>query len=247
MTATQLLLVNFWVSRGVPINGKADILLTDIATSVTLRHEMVETLHSKLQRLADVRRPDDLAWRPLSVEGSPIRSQEPLKQQPLDDPFQAEGPASFAGDSETYLRHLLGRYESPLFKTSDLCKSQTDILPDNWLVVNINVTEDKSTLIISRQRARRDPVLFCIPLKHRRDNDDAHLTLESALAELDDIIACSDRGTKSAVSIGAHDQEAKAAWWAQRKQLDERLKALLDNIEFCWLGAFKVLIFYNSS
>lgn len=62
-------------------------------------------------------------------------------------------------------------------------------------VVHINVTSDKSTLFISRQRggAESSPLIFCIPLKVRRDNGagdegENHLLLEDALDELRDII-----------------------------------------------------------
>ena len=36
--------------------------------------------------------------------------------------------------------------------------------------------------------------------------------------------------------------QAKIAWWDSRKQLDQRMKDLVENIEFCWLGAFKVRV-----
>jgi separase len=53
----------------------------------------------------------------------------------------------------------------------------------------------------------------------------------------------SDQGTKDAIHVKPDDDEARAAWWKQRAELDSRLKTLLENIEFCWFGAFKVKLF----
>ena len=47
--------------------------------------------------------------------------------------------------------------------------------------------------------------------------------------------------------IKSDDRDAKAAWWAERKQLDLRMKGLVENIEFCWLGAFKVCLFSSTT
>lgn len=64
--------------------------------------------------------------------------------------------------------------------------------------------------------------------------------LEDALHELREIVRLSDEGTRRAVHVKSDDPQARADWWAERAALDKRLQALLENIEFCWLGAFKV-------
>ena len=53
----------------------------------------------------------------------------------------------------------------------------------------------------------------------------------------------SDEGTKEAAHVKPDDNEARAAWWRRRAELDARLKNLLGNIEFCWFGVFKVQIY----
>jgi separase len=45
---------------------------------------------------------------------------------------------------------------------------------------------------------------------------------------------------KRATQIANQSKSIRSEWWAERSALDERLKILLENIEFCWLGAFKV-------
>lgn len=99
-------------------------------------------------------------------------------------------------------------------------------------------------MFVTRQRPSKDPLIFYIPLKGRRETiDDEHLTFDHAIAELNDIIRLSDEGTKQAASV-RNDRETRAAWWASRSALDRRMKELLDNIEFCWLGAFKVCLHF---
>lgn len=83
--------------------------------------------------------------------------------------------------------------------------------------------------------------MFCLPLKGRRESeDDEQLGFEDALDELREIIQASDEVTRSAVHLDKNCKRARAKWWAERSALDKRMKELLDNIEFCWLGAFKV-------
>jgi separase len=117
--------------------------------------------------------------------------------------------------------------------------------PPHWTVVHISLTPDKNTLFISRQNVSSGPLMFCVPLKGRRESDeDEHLTFDDAVKELAEIIRLSDLGTRNAVNVRNDDPQARAAWWAERNTLDKRMQELLENIEFCWLGAFKVSIFY---
>ena len=73
-------------------------------------------------------------------------------------------------------------------------------LPSSWIVIHINVTEDRSTLYITRQEhgdTRRVPLMSCVPLKGRRDDESGaehveHLTFEDAINELNNIIKLSN-------------------------------------------------------
>jgi separase len=95
-------------------------------------------------------------------------------------------------------------------------------------------------MFVSRQRPKAEPLVFCVPLErhHRREDEDEgnQLTYHDATSELRNIIQESDDGTKNAKNVRDADQATKAAWWKARMDLDQRLKQLLDNIEYCWLG-----------
>ena len=131
------------------------------------------------------------------------------------------------------------KYESYGSDARFFSTSQAEELPKNWTVVSISVTEDRNTMFITRSRSGREPLVVCIPLKDRRETDEEQLSCDDALAELREIIDLSDEGTRQAVNV-RNDREGRAEWWAKRTALDHRLKQLLENIEFCWLGAFKV-------
>ena len=112
------------------------------------------------------------------------------------------------------------------------------------MVVHIAVNEVKDTLFMSRQRPHRTPVAFCVPLARTSRKEDGgvnvQLTFDAAVQELKDIMELNAATSKRAASVQSQDREARAAWWAERGALDTRLKELLENMEFCWLGAFKV-------
>ena len=98
-------------------------------------------------------------------------------------------------------------------------------------------------MFVARQRPKQNALVFCVPLKEsrREDESEEHLTVQDALNELKEIVRLNDETTKQAVHVKTQDREARASWWAQRTELDKRLQELLENIEFCWLGAFKVI------
>jgi separase len=140
-----------------------------------------------------------------------------------------------------YWEFIRSKYQQPPLDLAGLSRSKVDTLPANWTIIHIYLTEDQNTLFVCRQRANQQPLVFSLPLKGRRETlEDEHLTFQDAIAELREIIRLSDEGTKNAISVKGQDQRARAAWWADRTALDTRLKELLENIEFCWFGAFKV-------
>jgi len=144
----------------------------------------------------------------------------------------------------TYWTSVRERYRARIVDASISSESDVNRLPNNWMVVHIAVNEAKSTLFVSRQRPSQTPLAFCVPLARtsRKENDGSNtqLTFDAAAQELKDIIELNTATSKRATSVQGQDREARAAWWAERAALDTRLKELLENIEFCWLGAFKV-------
>lgn len=225
-----------------------------MGASLTLRRDMLEAAEHKL-RSKQV--PDDLVWPPIAESGCslpPTASTTGARYRSLylsdseDDP-DGEKEEANKTSVDDYWRDVKERYKLHNFDPSALSPSEAVGLPSNWAVININITDDKSTLFVSRQEGgeeSKDPLIFCIPLKGRRDHGneedekEQHLTFVDAVQELHDIVRSSDECTKSAVNIKPGDDEARSNWWKQRGRLDVRMRELLENIEYCWLGAFKV-------
>ena len=149
---------------------------------------------------------------------------------------------------EAYWESIRTKYQSQILDFPTLSSSRTVGFPANWTIISISATHDKGTLFISRQEGGTnpiDPLIFCVPLTGRRDHgsgedDGEQLSFENAIDELGNIVHLSNESTKVAISIKPDDGEARSNWWKQRSQLDVRMKELMENIEYCWLGAFKV-------
>ncbi|EMD38775.1 hypothetical protein CERSUDRAFT_92811 [Gelatoporia subvermispora B] len=216
--------------------------LLDLATSLTLRRELLETLQHKFP---DWQNLDDLRWP--SVNGSSTVVPLTRKLAKLNLRFDSDEEAD-ASDEESDMKDfwttIRKKYQSQSLDLAVLTAPRSTSLPAHWTVVNISITEDKNTMFISRQRHNSQPLVFCLPLKGRRENveDEQHLTFDDALEELKEIIRLSDEGTRQAANVHKDDRKARAAWWTDRRALDQRMRELLENIEFCWLGAFKTIL-----
>jgi separase len=184
---------------------------------------------------------DDMLWPGVKPDGSPC-NQSPKKPRGVllsEDSSERDDLESGGEEMRQYWQFLKDKYSSSSFDAS--MAQQINILPKHWTVVTINVTDDKTALIVSRQRPNHSPVIFCLPLDRRgREGDDEDaFSYDDALDELSSIIETSDRITHEGVNIEGN-KSAIAEWWSERTVLDQRMRDLLDNIEFCWLGVFKV-------
>jgi separase len=192
----------------------------------------MEIIESKFREPAR----DDLEW----YEFEPSEQKPRVKRMAIDsgsDEDDSNDEDVPKDPSRVYWRTLQEQHLLP----SSLVVSPVSALPHNWTVITINVAEDLNTLFVSRHRHDSDPLVFCLPLERqaRRDGDaEGQLTFAEAISELADIIAKSNLGAKNAKDV--EGKEGKIAWWAERRELDKRMEDLLSNIEFCWLGAFKV-------
>jgi len=230
-----------------PKGNYSNALSPDVSAALSLRRDMLEAIGHKFLPKQLV---NDLQWPLLSADGTH------LLQPSVATKFVLETDSSTdeEGDSisklevvQNYWNRIRTEHQSQILNPSVLTSLETAGLPDTWSIINISVTPDKGTLFISRQDGgvqANEPLVFCIPLKGRRDHgngddEEEHLTFEDAIKELQDIVRSSDECTKSAVNIKADDEEARIGWWKQRGELDLRMKQLLENIEYCWLGAFK--------
>ena len=202
---------------------------------------MLDVIRHKFLNLNSV---DDHHWPLITPNGSPL---PPL---PKIQANQFNNSSLLSSDDEelmddvdlkSYWEAVARRYETQCFDSQRMSASQADSLPPNWTVVNVSITEDQHTMFVTRQRAGRKPLIFCLPLKGRREGqEDDHLSYEDAIKELREIIQLSEDRSRQGAEINKTDRAARMAWWKDRTELDARLHDLLADIEFCWLGAFKV-------
>ncbi|KAJ3553303.1 hypothetical protein NM688_g3687 [Phlebia brevispora] len=214
--------------------------LLDSAMAITLRREMLEVVRYKFPDVDH----DDLQWPLITSNGSPLPPRKSRGKLRFDVADSEDSDEDVFGEKSTkaYWDYVKKKYEAYACDAMRLSESQGSELPSNWTVVNISVTEDKHTMFVTRQRWKQEPLVVCIPLKGRRENEEEEqLSFDDAFAELQDIIRLSDEGTRQATHV-RNDREWRAAWWADRIALDKRMKELLENIEFCWLGAFKAVL-----
>ena len=211
----------------------------DACANVTLRREILEVISYKLPS----RNRDDLRWPALTGSNEQLDSLGGRKDGVELSPFDSDDNDDQSEDLllAEYWASIREKYQQLPFDVADLARSKVDNLPVNWTTVHIYATEDRNTMFVCRQRANQQPLVFSLPLKGRREaEEDEHLTFDDAIAELREIVHLSDVSTKCAINVKGQDQRARAAWWADRMALDKRLQELLESIEFCWFGAFKV-------
>lgn len=196
------------------------------STSVTLHRELLEAIDGKFYEY----KLDDLDWPKLDSVSEIASS---LSSDDSDDILNDRPLQSHWHDVQS--RYLSNSHLSPEKSAYDLSS-----LPKNWAVLSISVTEDRNTMFISRHQNGHDPLVFCLPLDRqgKREGGDDLFTFDTGMMELKDIVKASDECSKSAKTMTS--QEQKLGWWTTKRELDKRMKELINNVEYCWLGAFKV-------
>ncbi|RYP79176.1 hypothetical protein DL771_000154 [Monosporascus sp. 5C6A] len=118
-------------------------------------------------------------------------------------------------------------------------RDYVDIIPKSWNVVSVSLSDNKHDLCITKLQADHSPFAIRLPLERAssRDADSEVFTFQQGRSELLDIITQANRTCHDARDMS--HKEAKSAWWAEREELDERLKELAGNIEQTWLGGFR--------
>lgn len=114
-----------------------------------------------------------------------------------------------------------------------------DIIPKDWSVVSMALSENKHDLCITKLQAGQSPFVIRLPLERAisRDADNEVFNYQQGRTELLEIV--------KAINDSCHDARdmtvkgAKSSWWTEREALDTRLKELLDNVEQIWLGGFR--------
>ncbi|KAL0960162.1 hypothetical protein HGRIS_011797 [Hohenbuehelia grisea] len=248
MSLAMARLLRTSLGRGQKGDSALAIRLLDYSNAIALRREVLEVISQKFSNQAD-----DLQWPSISLEGTYISrpSQNLLTRARLNNsPLDSDSDEHSSDPATTsYWESLRVKYQSISPDALASPSSQMLNIPSNWTIVHISVTDDHDTLFITRQQggsSAHEPLVFCVPLRGRRENegveDDEHLSYEDAMQELKEILRLSGEGTRSALQISASDVSAREGWWRTRKALDSRMKSLIENIEFCWLGGFKTIL-----
>ncbi|KAI9735299.1 MAG: hypothetical protein M1818_006493 [Claussenomyces sp. TS43310] len=113
-----------------------------------------------------------------------------------------------------------------------------DIIPPSWTAISISLSESRHELCVTKMQAGYCPFVLRLPLGRNisRDADEEVFDFEQGRLELAEIIDLANASSHGARDISGRG--AKTAWWAEREELDARLKNLLENIEKVWLGGF---------
>ena len=121
-------------------------------------------------------------------------------------------------------------------------KFEAPFLQPLWTVVNISLATTNDALLMARYSSHGEQYCFRLPLDRlgRREDEDEDelLTFSVAEQELGEIVALSNAAAQQAKYVQTAD--ARAEWWAERKDLDQRMQTLQARIQSRWLGGFKV-------
>jgi hypothetical protein len=199
---------------------------------------MLELLDSKRYGKSD-----ELIWPPADLRLALVPGAESARVTDGDSSNSAISPQDKDKEDVTLLR----RFDCFTRMEENTGETLTQTLPDGWSVVTINLTDDQNTLFVSRQQVNREPIVFAIALNRqskKEEDEDEQFTFETATNELRNIIQTSDETARNAKNIDT--REGRIEWWNTRKALDKRLETLLHEIEYAWLGAFKVSLFLDN-
>ncbi len=151
-----------------------------------------------------------------------------VQQKDLNHWPRPNGSASSKGTSST-----------PDFELATFQADYVDIIPQDWIVITMSLSESFEEISISRIRARRTPFVIKIPLSRRDslEDDEEPFGFTDAKRDLRDIVDLANHSAQ--VSGDLSGKGAKTQWWDTRASLDARLKDLLNNIESIWIGGFR--------
>lgn len=128
---------------------------------------------------------------------------------------------------------------SPAVDMTKFQREYIDIIPEEWSVISVSLSDNKHDLCISKLQAGQSPFVIRLPLERAtsRDADNEVFNFQEGQAEILEFIkqanaTCHDKRDFSV-------KGAKTAWWTERSALDTQLKELLEKIESIWLGGFK--------
>ncbi|PYI06088.1 hypothetical protein BO78DRAFT_123991 [Aspergillus sclerotiicarbonarius CBS 121057] len=132
--------------------------------------------------------------------------------------------------------------ETAVVPEDDLCSRFTEeyveILPENWNVLSLSLSADRTEFVVSRLQKGRSPFLLRLPLKRGNSEDeDEQYTFEDGKDDMQELIRLANESAHAAKH--QTDRQMKKDWWKNREALDRRMEALLQHIENVWFGGFR--------
>jgi separase len=194
-----------------------------MANGINMRREFQNCLKIKTHSIFPGRAPSDTDW-PLTEEEQQTRYGRFMPMNHTPEWLDA------------HLEHLsdLYRVEHEL-DDSEFQEKFVDILPVHWTVCSLTVDPIHNDLYAVQLRANETPFVIKLPM-NRVTNDLSKY--KDASVELKEIIQGSDETIHNSQKCSQRGEIE--AWWAKRKELDGRLKQLLENMEQNWFSGFKV-------
>ncbi|KAE8391537.1 peptidase family C50-domain-containing protein [Aspergillus alliaceus] len=142
-----------------------------------------------------------------------------------NDPLLWPTPSAMTTDSENLC-------------SSKFAEEYIDILPDNWNILSLSLSADRSEFIVSRLHQGRSPFLLRLPLKRgNSEEEDEQFTFDDGREEMQELIKLANESAHAAKA--QTDRQSKKEWWKNREALDRRMETLLQNIENVWFGGFR--------
>ncbi|RHZ83649.1 hypothetical protein Glove_89g107 [Diversispora epigaea] len=236
----------------------------EMTKALTAKREMIALFNGKLKLPFSN---DNSRWPQQFT--NPLSYQDDDKGDNKDDESLVDEETKSRKD---FIKTLSMKYEQEKNLTYKQFHTEfLDILPYNWTVCSISIDIETNDMYVCRYRQKISPLLLRLPLKRQSsreeycnttsnfninnlndDNDDINnynnnedevccFSYDEVIKEFNTILELSNQSMK----IGKNERQnkwEKLKWWKERKQLDDRMKLLLENIENFWFGGFKGIL-----
>ena len=122
---------------------------------------------------------------------------------------------------------------------ANFTENYVDILPENWNVLSLSLSADRTEFVVSRLQKNRSPFLLRLPLRrgNSEDEEEEQFTFEDGKEEMQELIKLANQSAHAAKA--QTDKASKKEWWKTREALDRRMESLLQNVENLWFGGFR--------
>lgn len=113
-------------------------------------------------------------------------------------------------------------------------------IPKKWAVVTVNICPETGNLALCRFEKGKTPFQLNLPLNRHssRDPTEECFSFDHGMKLLREIIDASNATASIERTGSIKTSQERQNWWSERYDLNRRLKALLKEAEYLWLGGF---------